>query len=394
MKTIVLNTLEEHAISEKMSALINDANMEVINTSDMKIAHCMGCNLCWLKTPGICAIKDDYEGIIKKLVDAENLWLVSDTRFGFVDWHGKRVMDRIVPVLNMYVEFRDGLERHELRYHPLNFGLLYKGKADQKFFEEWSQRVASNLAGQSLGVYHIGKESASGLQKKGWHAMHVVIINGSPRMQKFSNTDKIIQSFVKGLQASGGTYELFSLSNRKEWDAARASFICHDQIIFALPLFVECVPSIMLEFLETLPTERQQPAQMSFILHGGFDEGHQLRLCERFLQSLPAQLGCTYGGCLVQGGSFLIRMREDEKMKKVMTKKLDAYTKMGQSFVSNGNFMTTEASKFTGPEKNPWIVHLLFRLFIKRLVRKNFERYAQQWGCNRPLDDKPYLNSK
>ena len=40
------------------------------------------------------------------------------------------------------------------------------------------------------------------------------------------------------------------------------------------------------------------------------------------------------------------------------------------------------------------IVHLLFRLFIKRLVRKNFERYALQWGCTRPLDDKPYLNNK
>ena len=84
-------------------------------------------------------------------------------------------------------------------------------------------------------------------------------------------------------------------------------------------------------------------------------------------------------------------MRDDEKMKKAMTKKLDAYTKMGQSFVCNGNFMTTEAYKFIGPEKNPWIVHLLFRFFIKRLVRKNFERFAQQWGCTRPLDDKPYL---
>ena len=50
-----------------------------------------------------------------------------------------------------------------------------------------------------------------------------------------------------------------------------------------------------------------------------------------------------------------------------------------------------EARKFTGPEKNPWFVHLLFRLFIKRLVRKNFEHFAQQWGCTRPLDDKPYL---
>lgn len=222
--------------------------------------------------------------------------------------------------------------------------------------------------------------------------MHVVIINGSPRVQKHSNTDTIIQSFGKGLHESGTTYELYSLSNRREWDAAREAFICNEQIIFALPLYVECVPSIMLEFLETLPIERQQSAQISFILHGGFDEGHQLRLCERFLQSLPAQLGCTYGGCLIQGGSFLIRMRYDEKMQKAMDKKLDGYTEMGQSFAARGSFMTADARKFTGPEKNPWFVHLLFRLYIKRLVRNNFEYFARQWGCAGPLDDKPYLH--
>ena len=104
--------------------------------------------------------------------------------------------------------------------------------------------------------------------------MHVVIINGSPRVQKFSNTDKIIQSFGKGLEKEGSTYELYSLSNRKEWDAAREAFLSHDQIIIATPLYVECVPGILLEFLESLPTERQCSAQLSFILHGGFDEGH------------------------------------------------------------------------------------------------------------------------
>ena len=221
--------------------------------------------------------------------------------------------------------------------------------------------------------------------------MHVVIINGSPRVRKNSNTDKIIQSFGKGLQAEGSTFELYSLSNRQEWDAAREAFIGHDQIIFALPLFVECVPGIMLEFLESLPTERKNPAQMSFILHGGFDEGHQFRLCERFLQSLPEQFGCTYGGCLIQGGSFLIRFRDDEKMKKAIDQKMNAYIQMGQLFASHGNFMTAEARKFTGYEKNPRFVHLLFKLYIKRLVRNNFDHFAQQWGCTRPLDDKPYL---
>lgn len=224
--------------------------------------------------------------------------------------------------------------------------------------------------------------------------MHVVIINGSPRVQKFSNTDKIIQKFGEGLKNEGATYDLYSLSNRKEWEAAREAILSHEQIIFALPLYVECVPSLMLEFLELLPTERKSPSRISFILHGGFDEGHQLRLGECFLQSLPEQLGCTYGGCLIQGGSFLIRMCDDERMKKAMDKKLAAYTKMGQSFAHNGHFMTSEAKKFTGPEKNPWIIRLLFPLFFQRIVRKNFERIARQWGCTRPLDDMVYSTSQ
>ena len=102
--------------------------------------------------------------------------------------------------------------------------------------------------------------------------MHVVIINGSPRVKQHSNTDKIIHSFAQGLEETGCTYELYTLSNRREWDAAREAFINNDRIIIALPLFVESAPSLMLEWLETLPTERQHPAELSFILQSGFAE--------------------------------------------------------------------------------------------------------------------------
>ena len=88
--------------------------------------------------------------------------------------------------------------------------------------------------------------------------MHVVIINGSPRVKQHSNTDKIIHSFAQGLEETGCTYELYTLSNRREWDAAREAFINNDRIIIAQPLFVESAPSMLLEWLETLPTERQR----------------------------------------------------------------------------------------------------------------------------------------
>ena len=399
--TLVLNTLESGNRSEQIKALLagKDENFEIVNTADMKIAHCMGCNMCWLKTPGVCAIRDDYEIILKKLVAAENFWIVADTKFGFVGYRGKRVLDRVVPMLNMYIEFRNGWERHQLRYHPLNFGVIYKGDGNQELLEEWSMRVARNLAGHSLGVFALDKnevresatsETATAPIEDAVPVKRVLILNGSPRVKKNSNTNKIIDAFGEGLRQAGTCYDVYSLSNRSEWDATREAFMTSDNIIIAVPLFVECLPSLLLEFLNTFPTERKQPAQLSFILHGGFDEGHQLRLGEKFLQSLPAQLGCSCGGVLVKGGSFLLRNRENSYIKKMTDKMLASYTTMGLSFAQNGNFMTPEAQKFTGPEKNPWIGLLLFNLIFKRIVKKNFERIAQEWGCTEPLDSKPY----
>ena len=397
--TLVLNTLESGDCSEQIKALFADKNeeIEIINTANLKIMHCMGCNNCWLKTPGVCSIKDDYEIILKKLVAAENLWVVADTKFGFIDYRGKRVLDRIVPMLNMYIEIRDGWERHQLRYHPLNFGFIYKGYGNRELLEEWSMRVARNLAGRSLGVISLDKDEAcknaavpSAKCVAPTSAEHVMIINGSPRIKKNSNTNKIIQAFAEGLEKAGITHKLYSLSNHAEWDEAREAFMTNGNIIIAVPLFVECLPSLLLEFLSTLPTERKQPAKLSFILHGGFDEGHQLRLGEKFLKTLPAQLGCSCGGVLVKGGSFLLRNRENSYIKKMTDKMLASYTAMGLSFAQNGNFMTPEAKKFTGFEKNPKIGILLFNLIFKRIVKKNFERIAQEWGCTEPLDRKPY----
>ena len=391
MKTLVLNTLgNDH--TEQIKALIKDKEVEIIDTSDMKIAHCMGCNQCWLKTPGICAIKDDYEVILKKLVEADDLWIVSDTEFGFLDYKGKRLMDRIMPMLIMTVGFRDGWMRHELRYHPLNIGLLYKGTADQILMEDWCKRTAANIGGRSLGaiaLYNNAKQSVNEREIKPVitnRPEHIVIINGSPRVAKFSNTDKIIHSFVKGLAETGITWELHNLSNRMEWDAAREAFLSHERILIAFPLYVECIPSMMLEFMGTLPSERKQPAQLSFLLHGGMDEGNEFRFCERILQRLPEQFCCSYGGTLIHGGSFGIRTREDAVKAKIVA----PYEKMGYLFAQSGNFFTPEAKKFTGPEQYPWLVRKIVSLLFMKKVNKGFEDFAKSWGCTRPLDDKPY----
>ncbi len=65
---VVVNTLpkDDPSVQAAINALTAKAESgEVIHTEDMKILPCVGCNACWLKTPGVCAIRDDQETILR-----------------------------------------------------------------------------------------------------------------------------------------------------------------------------------------------------------------------------------------------------------------------------------------------------------------------------------------
>lgn len=213
--------------------------------------------------------------------------------------------------------------------------------------------------------------------------MYVVIINGSPRVQKYSNTEKIIAAFAKGLSEKGSTFETYAISNRKTWDAIRDAYIKNNEILIALPLYVECVPGLLLEFLETLP-QKDKRTRLSFLLQSGFSEGCQLRCGEAFLEKLPEYLGVRYGGCLVKGDNFGIRVLDEEKQAQA-TK---PYQAMGELFAEGDGFFCKEAKKFTGPEYFSFPMRLIMGLIQKTLAKKIFQKVAASWGCTVPLDEK------
>lgn len=215
--------------------------------------------------------------------------------------------------------------------------------------------------------------------------MHVLIINGSPRVQKYSNTDKIIDSFAKGLSSEGVTSEKYAVSDRNSWNDIKKAYEENTQIIIALPLYVECVPGLLLEFLETLPVKNKD-TQISFILQGGFAEGCQFRCGEEFLKKLPDYLGCTYGGSLVKGDNFSIRITEGEQREKIT----GPYEKMGKLFAQRVSFDNDEARAFTGPEYLSPLQRVMLGFIFKTLAKKIFCDAAKAWGCVTPLDARPY----
>ncbi len=216
--------------------------------------------------------------------------------------------------------------------------------------------------------------------------MHVLIINGSPRIKKYSNTDKIIESFAKGFTENGNTYEQYEISDRTQWEAIEKSFSENRKVLIALPLYVENIPGLLLEFLETL-TPKNDGTEISFLLQGGFSEGCQLRCGEAYLKILSEKLGCVYAGTLVKGDNFGIRFFEEKERERITA----PYREMGREFGRTGSFDSEECRAFTGPERFSAPVRLILGLVMKTFAKKAFVKSAESLGCSRPLDYRPYL---
>ncbi|MFB3897142.1 MAG: flavodoxin family protein [bacterium] len=84
----------------------------------MNIKPCTSCFSCWMKTPGVCAQKDDMAEILHWFDTADVIILASPLYvFGFTA-QMKTAIDRIIPIIECYISTNEkGLSYHK-RHHP------------------------------------------------------------------------------------------------------------------------------------------------------------------------------------------------------------------------------------------------------------------------------------
>ena len=155
---LIINMSSDVTVAKEVKKNTEEENIdaELIDGYSLNISHCIGCNYYCLKTPGECSVKDDYEVILKKIINADEVWIVSDTALGFINHKGKNVIDRMLPVATMYLKFKGNQMRHVPRYRgKTDFGLIITGEADKEYLKRWLSRVALNLGSKSLGVFEI-----------------------------------------------------------------------------------------------------------------------------------------------------------------------------------------------------------------------------------------------
>ena len=160
-RLLLVNTLPEgdpaaQTVIKELQMQEADAEIEIVQAYKRNFHPCIGCNACWLKTPGRCAIPDGYEDLLRAYLAADAVLFLCGTALNFVDHRMKNLIDRLLPLVTMNIHFVEGECRHIPRYDKCyRFGLLYGGQADRAYLNHWMERVMLNFAGKSIGAYPI-----------------------------------------------------------------------------------------------------------------------------------------------------------------------------------------------------------------------------------------------
>jgi len=123
MKITIINGAPSERYSPFSQAFQNfkhqytDSNeVTIFNLKDLSINYCTGCFNCWLKTPGICTLKDDMEMLLKENAKTDLILFTSPICAGTMTALTKKVLDRMIPVVLPYIKNFDGECHHPRRY--------------------------------------------------------------------------------------------------------------------------------------------------------------------------------------------------------------------------------------------------------------------------------------
>lgn len=142
--------------------------------------------------------------------------------------------------------------------------------------------------------------------------MKTLIINGSPKKES-GNTEVFIRQFIQGMKSPCEVCYA-SKGNYKQIAEYLQGF---DTVIFAMPLYIHAMPSIVMKIFEYMEPTLDHGKSMGFIVQSGFIESAQSIHLERYLTALAKRLNYTYLGTVIKGGSAGVSMMPENMNKKL-----------------------------------------------------------------------------
>jgi len=101
------------------------AKIEKFYTKQLNIKPCTACFNRWFPTEGECSIRDDMDEIIPKIAEADIFIVASPIYVDGITGPMKNIIDRMLPLLEPFVELRNGHCRHPLREYSKPGKVVY-----------------------------------------------------------------------------------------------------------------------------------------------------------------------------------------------------------------------------------------------------------------------------
>lgn len=177
--------------------------------------------------------------------------------------------------------------------------------------------------------------------------MKLAIFNGSPRNKK-SNSKILTDHFLSGYsRICSDPVSVHYLASGRFKEEGKELFQNAEIVILIFPLYTDCMPGIVKEFIESIAELELKPTKkIGYIVQSGFPEAiHSVNL-ERYLEKLTKRLKCKYLGTVIKGGVEGIQV-----MPGWMTKKLYAnFRELGEYFAKTMTF----SPKIKGALRKPY----------------------------------------
>ena len=140
------------ALTSRVGELLSARGVDsrVFDLRDHRLAHCVGCFECWVKTPGSCRAKDAGGDIVRDVIQSDLSVWVTPVTFGGFSAQLKKIIDRHICLISPFFQRIDGEVHHRKRYrvYPgvLAIGTLAKPDPEAaELFERLVGRVAINF---------------------------------------------------------------------------------------------------------------------------------------------------------------------------------------------------------------------------------------------------------
>ena len=416
------------------------AEVETFPLRKMKLAHCLGCFGCWLKTPGMCVEDDTGRQVAKAAIQSDTLVLYTPVTFGGYSPDLKKMLDHFIQLTSPFFEMDHGEVHHPPRYarrpRLIVVGVQTKPDAHEAHvFKTLAGRNAINLHPPAFAAEVVVSTDSSEFNRQRFErllvrsdalpfgdaaaslmplpavpavgggpntARRALLIVGSPKTNAPS-TSSILGSYLLERVSERG-WDVESLTLRavlRCTEGENALLAAVDRaglIVFAFPLYVDCLPYLATKALTVIAAHRSAtanppPQRLMAIVNSGFPETHQNSIALAICHEFAEQSGITWAGGLALGGGGAVGQQPltAEKRTGLPVKHVIRALDLAAEALSDGRPVPAEAVVSMAKNPVPLIPFALWCRMYMRFGGTGFEREAARNGISKErLLDRPY----